>query len=70
MSSEGVHESVVNKMGRDFLFQITNGNLILVFFRASKFNSIRGNESSLQVKRHVFGQTGLFRFETVLTFTK
>ena len=41
-------------MGRDFLFQVTKGNLILSFFTTSKLNSIRGDKSSLLVPRTCF----------------
>ena len=34
------------------LFQVTKGNLILLFFTTSKFN--RGHESSLLVQRTYF----------------
>ena len=41
-------------MGRDILFQVTNGNLIPLFFTTSKLNSIRADELSLLVQRKCF----------------
>ena len=38
MSFEAVHESVVYKWEEIFLFLVTTGNLILLFFTRSKFN--------------------------------
>ena len=52
MSFEAVHESVVYKWEEIFLFLVTTGNLILLFFTRSK--SIRGHESSLLVLRTCF----------------
>ena len=40
-------------MGRYILFQVTKGNLILLFF-SQRVNSIRGHESSLVVHRTYF----------------
>ena len=37
-SFEAVHESVVYKWEEIFLFLVTKGNLILLFFTRSKFN--------------------------------
>ena len=54
MRSEVVHEVGSKQIGRDFLFQVTNGNLILLFFTTSKLSSIRGDESSLLVQRTCF----------------
>ena len=53
-------------MGRDILFQVTKGNLILLF--SQRVNSIRGHELSLL--GYILEETRLFRFETVLMFTK
>ena len=39
-------------MGRDILFQVTKGNLILCF--SQRVNSIRGHKSSLLVQRTYF----------------
>ena len=55
-------------MGRDILFQVTKGNLILLFFTRNKFNN-RDHGSSLLVQRTYFRRRD-FRFETVLMFTK
>ena len=38
LSFEAVHESVVCKWEEIFLFLVTTGNLILLFFTRNKFN--------------------------------